>query len=105
MVKNFTTLIMLPLLLFLEVGIGPLYNFLENEPLPGSLSLQIGAVQPNPGTPGVCPVCQFLQISFLLSFVLLFASFRSRREKIAVRELNFPAQPRKIVASRGPPSY
>lgn len=105
MVKTLTSLIILPLLLFLEVGVGPLHDFLQKEGPPGGPSFTIGAVQTAPVPPNVCPVCRFLQISFLLSLVVFFSSFRRRCEKVSVREMPFPARPRKALASRGPPLY
>jgi hypothetical protein len=105
MVKNLTLLIVLPLLLFLEVGIAPVHNFLPGDDALGSPSARTGISQGDLSLPNACPVCRFLQISFLLSIVLFFSSFRQRREKVSVREISFPAQPRNIFPSRGPPSY
>lgn len=105
MVKTFTSLIILPLLLFLEVGIGPLHNFLPGEEPAGNPAVAIGFLQLGSVPPTVCPVCRFLQISFLLSFILFFSTFRRRSERISAREMAFPVHPRQILPSRGPPSY
>jgi len=103
-VKKFTILTVVPLLLFLEVGIASLHNFLPNDDPLGGGAASIGTVQPDSSPAGFCPVCQFLQIGFLLTFILIVSSFRRRLASLPVHELAFPAQPRTILPSRGPPS-
>ena len=105
MVKTFSSLILLPLLLFLEVGVGPLHNFLPGEEPSANPAVMIWSTPVDSTPPLTCPVCRFLQVSFLLSMILFSSSFRRRSQRVSVREIAFPAQPRKILPSRGPPAY
>jgi hypothetical protein len=105
MVKKFISLIVVALLLFLEVGIASLHNLLPNDDPQQERAASIEAGQRNPAPAGICPVCQFLQISFLLSFILFVSAFRRRCVNIPVHEIAFPALPRSILPSRGPPAF
>jgi hypothetical protein len=105
MVKKLTSLIILPLLLFLEVGIGPIHTFLGSEGSFASSSVSVSSFPLDSGPDGACPVCRFLQISFLLSLIVISSTFRHRSLQSSVREIAFPAEPLKILPSRGPPAY
>jgi hypothetical protein len=105
MVKKLTSLIILPLLLFLEVGIGPIHNFLGGEGSFSNPSVRASSIQLDPVPDGACPVCRFLQISFLLSLIVITSTFRHRSLKSSVREIAFPAEPLRILPSRGPPAF
>jgi hypothetical protein len=104
MVKKLTLLILLPLLLFLEVGIGPIHNFLGSEGSFPNSSVSVSSFQLDPVPDGACPVCRFLQISFLLSLVVISSTFRHRSLQSSVHEIAFPAEPLRILPSRGPPA-
>jgi hypothetical protein len=105
MVKKLTSLILLPLLLFLEVGIGPIHNFLGSEGSFAGSSVSVSSSQLHPVPDGACPVCRFLQISFLLSLIVISSIFRHQSLQRSVREIAFPAEPLRILPSRGPPAF
>ena len=104
MLKKLTSLVILPLLLFLEVGIGPIHSFLGGEGS-GSTSVSVWSMQLDPVPDGACPVCRFLQISFLLSLIVISSIFRYQSFQSAVHEIAIPAEPFKILGSRGPPAF
>ncbi len=103
MAKTITSLILLPLLLFLEIGVGPLHNCLQSQEILPGASFSIGAVQTDPAPPNVCPVCRFVQFSFLLSLVLFSASLRRRCDSLPLGETTFPSPVESTVHTRGPP--
>lgn len=105
MVKKLTALIVLPLLLFLEVGIGPIHTFLGGEASFAGSSVNVSSIQLDPAPDGACPVCRFLQISFLLSLMVISSAFRHRSLKTSVHEIAFPAEPLRNLPSRGPPAF
>lgn len=105
MIKTFTSLIVLPLLLSLEVGIGPLHRFISGEESAGFFGTNAAAVQVESTAPADCPVCRFMQAGFLLAFILFVSFFLRRCERVIVHEIAFPAEPFIVLPSRGPPVY
>lgn len=105
MLKKLTSLIILPLLLFLEVGIGPIHTFLGGEGTFSNSSVSVSSFQLDPVPDSACPVCRFLQISFLLSLIVISSTFRHQSLQSAVREIAFPAEPLRILPSSGPPAF
>ena len=105
MLKRLTSLIILPLLLFLEVGVGPIHTFLGSGGAFACSSVSVRSIQLDPVPDGACPVCRFLQISFLLSLIVISSTFRPRLLTSAFREIVFLAEPLRILSSRGPPAF
>jgi hypothetical protein len=105
MLKTITALFLLPLLLSLEVGLGPLHAVFTGELRTGVVSTHATSLQIESVAPEDCPVCRFMQVSFLLA-VIVFCSFFVRcRDSLFVREIAFTADPFRLVSSRGPPAY
>ena len=103
MIQTVTSLILIPLLLFLEVGVGPLHGWAPSEKGGGSAVAILALDQTDAAPASVCPVCQLLRIGFLLSLILFLSCFLRRREEVSVHEIAFPARPIQFLVSRGPP--